>query len=108
MADLAWVGVQRVTRDRSVPHPGPVGGGRYWTAFRYGFYQTASDVDDDLQAWLRFHNYQRPHRGYRTRGRPPAAIHYANRPDLLEQKGWNPNDILNSPKPSGGNVGWTG
>jgi hypothetical protein len=26
-------------------------------------------------------------------GRAPAAIHYSNRPDLLEQEGWSPNDI---------------
>ena len=66
----------------------------YRTAFRYRFYESADDVDTDLQAWLGFYNYERPHRGYRTRGRPPAAIHYRDRPDLLEQKGWNPNDIL--------------
>ena len=39
----------------------------YRTAFRYRFYETADDVDSDLQAWLRFSDYQRPHRGYRTR-----------------------------------------
>lgn len=66
----------------------------YRNAFRYRFYETASDVDDDLQAWLRFYNYERPHRGYRTRGRPPAAIHYANRPDRLRAQGWNPDDII--------------
>jgi transposase InsO family protein len=69
----------------------------YRTAFRYRFYETAGDVDDDLQAFLRFYNFERPHRGYRTRGRPPAALHYANRPDLLTQKGWNPDDILTTP-----------
>ena len=66
----------------------------YRTAFRYRFYESANDVDADLQAWLRFYNYERPHRGYRTRGRPPAAIHYRNQPHLLTQKGWNPNDII--------------
>lgn len=66
----------------------------YRTAFRYRFYEAADDVDADLQAFLRFYNFERPHRGYRTRGRVPAAIHYANRPDLLAQKGWNPHDIL--------------
>lgn len=66
----------------------------YRTAFRYRFYETGDDVDADLQTWLRFYNYERPHRGYRTRGRPPAALHYANQPDTLKQKGWNPNDIL--------------
>lgn len=66
----------------------------YRTAFRYRFYESADDVDADLQAWLRFYNYERPHRGYRTRGRPPAAIHYAQRPEALIEKGWNPNDII--------------
>jgi transposase InsO family protein len=66
----------------------------YRTAFRYRFYESADDVDDDLQAWLRLYNYQRPHRGYRTRGRVPAAIHYANQPERLRQKGWDPHDIL--------------
>ncbi len=69
----------------------------YRTAFRYRFYETADDVDSDLQAWLRFYNYERPHRGYRTRGRPPAAIHYANQPHRLAEKGWNPNDIIPTP-----------
>lgn len=65
----------------------------YRTAFRYRFYEHADDVDADLQAWLRYYNYERPHRGYRTQGRVPAAIFYATRPDLLTAKGWNPDDI---------------
>ena len=65
----------------------------YRTAFRYRFYEHASDVDADLQAWLRYYNFERPHRGYRTRGRVPAAIFYADRPDLLTARGWNPHDI---------------
>jgi hypothetical protein len=65
----------------------------YRTAFRYRFYEHANDVDADLQAWLRYYNFERPHRGYRTRGRVPAAIFYADRPDLLTAKGWNPDDI---------------
>jgi len=66
----------------------------YRTAFRYRFYESAADVDADLQAWLRFYNYERPHSGYRTRGRPPATIHYNNQPELLKQKGWNPDDAF--------------
>jgi transposase InsO family protein len=65
----------------------------YRTAFRYRFYTTADDIDADLQAWLRYYNFERPHRGYRTRGRIPAAIFYTARPDLLTAKGWNPDDI---------------
>jgi transposase InsO family protein len=46
------------------------------------FYESAADVDADLQAWLRFYNFERPHRGYRTRGKPPAALLYRNHPHL--------------------------
>lgn len=65
----------------------------YRTAFRYRFYEHVHHIDDDLQAWLRSYNFERPHRGYRTRGRIPAAIFYATRPDLLTAKGWNLDDI---------------
>ena len=61
----------------------------YRVAFRYRFYASARDIDADLQAWLRFYNFERPHRGYRTKGRRPAEIFYAHRPDLLEMKGWD-------------------
>ena len=65
----------------------------YRTAFRYRFYETVTDLEDDLRAWLRYYNFERPHRGYRTRGRIPAGTFYASRPDLLTAKGWNPDDI---------------
>lgn len=65
----------------------------YRTAFRYRYYTSAAHIDEDLQAWLRHYNFERPHRGYRTRGRIPAALFYAARPDLLTAKGWNPDDI---------------
>lgn len=61
----------------------------YRTAFRYRFYTSAADIDADLQAWLRFYNFERPHRGYRTKGRRPAEIYYADRPALLVAKGWD-------------------
>ena len=65
----------------------------YRIAFRYRFYTDVDAIDADLQAWLRFYNFERPHRGYRTVGRIPAAILYRDRPDLLTQKGWNLNEI---------------
>jgi hypothetical protein len=65
----------------------------YRTAFRYRFYTDAGDIDADLQAWMRFYNFDRPHRGYRTKGRRPAEIFYAHRPDLLEMKGWDPDEF---------------
>lgn len=66
----------------------------YRTAFRYRFYTDAGDIDADLQGWMRFYNFERPHRGYRTKGRRPAEIFYANRPDLLELKGWDPDEFI--------------
>ena len=65
----------------------------YRTAFRYRFYTSAADIDADLQAWLRFYNFERPHRGYRTRGRRPAEIFYADRPALLVAKGWDADEF---------------
>jgi hypothetical protein len=65
----------------------------YRTAFRYRFYTSAGDIDADLQAWLRFYNFERPHRGYRTKGRRPAEIFYADKPALLVMKGWDCDEL---------------
>lgn len=65
----------------------------YRTAFRYRFYTRARDIDADLQAWLRFYNFERPHRGYRTKGRRPAEIFYADCPALLVAKGWDADEF---------------
>ncbi len=66
----------------------------YRTAFRYRFYTSAEDIDADLQAWLRFYNFERPHRGYRTKGRRPAEIFYADCPELLVAKGWDLDEFI--------------
>lgn len=68
----------------------------YRTAFRYRYYTSAADIDADLAAFLRHYNFERPHRGYRTKGRRPASIFYAHRPKLLKMKGWDPNELLNT------------
>jgi transposase InsO family protein len=65
----------------------------YRTAFRYRFYTSAADIDADLQAWLLFYNFERPHRGYRTKGRRPAEIFYADCPALLVAKGWDADEF---------------
>lgn len=65
----------------------------YRTAFRYRFYTRVEDIDADLQAFLRFYNFERPHRGYRTKGRRPAEIFYAHAPELLEMKGWDADEF---------------
>jgi transposase InsO family protein len=65
----------------------------YRNAFRYRSYTSAEDIDADLAAWLRFYNFERPHRGYRTKGRRPAEIFYAERPALLVMKGWDIDEL---------------
>jgi hypothetical protein len=59
----------------------------YRIAFCYRYYTSAATIDADLQAWLRFSNFERPHRGYRTKGRTPASIFFSHRPEILQQTG---------------------
>ena len=59
----------------------------YRVAFRYRYYTRVATIDADLQAWLRFYNFERPHRGYRTKGRTPASIFFGLRPEILQQMG---------------------
>lgn len=59
----------------------------YRVAFRYRYYTSVTDIDADLQAWLRHYNFERPHRGYRTRGRTPASIFFSHQPEYLSQMG---------------------
>ena len=33
------------------------------------------------------YNFERPHRGYRTRGRTPGSIFFSKRPEILQQMG---------------------
>lgn len=60
----------------------------YRTAFRYRYYTDVPTIDADLAAWVRYYNFQRPHRGYRLNGRRPADLFYATRPDLPITKGF--------------------
>jgi transposase InsO family protein len=59
----------------------------YRVAFRYRYYMNAATIDADLQAFLRFYNFERPHRGYRTKGRTPASVFFSQQPQILEQMG---------------------
>jgi transposase InsO family protein len=59
----------------------------YRVAFRYRYYTSIVTIDADLQAWLRFYNFERPHRGYRTRGRTPGSIFFSGQPEYLSQMG---------------------
>jgi transposase InsO family protein len=45
----------------------------YRNAFRYRFNESAAEVDAHAATWLRFYNFERPHRGWRLRGPPPAG-----------------------------------
>jgi transposase InsO family protein len=42
--------------------------------FRRRYFTKAAQLEASLQGYLRFYNHERPHRGYRTRGRTPAQI----------------------------------
>jgi len=40
-------------------------------AFRKKFYESVEQLQSDLDAWLHHYNHERPHRGYRNRGKRP-------------------------------------
>jgi IS30 family transposase len=42
--------------------------------FRRRYFTRVGQIERSLEGALRFYNYDRPHRGYRTRGRTPASI----------------------------------
>ncbi len=47
-------------------------------AFRRTYYTHRNQVERDLQSYLRFYNTERPHQGYRLKGRTPASVFYAH------------------------------
>ncbi len=48
-------------------------------AFRRTFYTRLGQLDRDLQAYLHFYNRERPHQGYRLKGRTPASVFSSKR-----------------------------
>ena len=42
------------------------------TAFRTKFYESVEALQSDLDAWLTYYNNERPHQGYRNRGKRPT------------------------------------
>ena len=48
-------------------------------AFRRTYYRSVAQLEQDLQAYLRFYNRERPHQGYRLQGRTPAAVFLAKK-----------------------------
>jgi transposase InsO family protein len=47
-------------------------------AFRRTYYAAIAPMLRDLDRYLRFYNFERPHRGYRLRGRVPAEVFNAH------------------------------
>lgn len=48
--------------------------------FRRRYFTRLGQLDRSLQAFLEFYNHQRPHQGYRTRGRTPGEIFWGPAP----------------------------
>lgn len=42
------------------------------SAFREKFYESVEELQNDLDEWLYYYNYERPHLGYRNMGKRPA------------------------------------
>jgi transposase InsO family protein len=53
-------------------------------AFRRTYYRGVRAMERDLQDYLRFYNFERPHRGYRLKGRTPGMLFI---PRLFPHKG---------------------
>lgn len=51
--------------------------------FRRRYFTRIAQLDASLQAYLRFYNHERTHRGYRTLGRPPAEIVWGARHEVV-------------------------
>jgi transposase InsO family protein len=54
-------------------------------AFRRTYFVRVEDMQHALDAYLRYYNYDRPHQGYRLRGRTPAELFcsVAGRPEVV-------------------------
>jgi transposase InsO family protein len=47
----------------------------HWrVAFRRAYFTSRGALDRTLQRFMRFYNFERPHHGYRVRGRTPASL----------------------------------
>ena len=58
------------------------------TAFRKKFYDSLQALQKDLDKWLHHYNYERPHRGYRNKGRKPIEtfeMGKKRREDLMKE-----------------------
>jgi hypothetical protein len=48
-------------------------------AFRRTYYRSIAQLEHDVQAYLRFYNWDRSHQGYRLKGRTPATVFLAKK-----------------------------
>lgn len=62
--------------------------------FRTTFYESVAALQGDLDAWLIEYNTQRPHQGYRNRGKRPMDVIHAYR----QQLSVSPAAVLNQPE----------
>jgi len=55
-------------------------------AFRKKFYSSVDELQKDLDKWLHRYNYERPHRGYRNKGRKPYETFTAGKKEIGKNK----------------------
>ena len=47
----------------------------HWrVVFRRHYFTSRPSLDRSLRGFMQFYNFERPHHGYRVRGRTPAAV----------------------------------
>ena len=55
-------------------------------AFRKKFYGSVAELQADLDKWVNYYNYERPHRGYRNQGRRPYETFSAGKKEIGKAK----------------------
>ena len=56
-------------------------------AFRKKFYSSVEELQKDLDEWLYHYNHERPHLGYRNKGRKPYETSTAGKKEIGKHKG---------------------
>ena len=65
---------------------------RFWRSLKYELIYVSDfadglDLNRAITRYIYFYNFERPHRGYRTKGRTPASIFFSHEPEFLSQMG---------------------
>jgi transposase InsO family protein len=55
-------------------------------AFRKKFYSSVEELQGDLDEWIQHYNYDRPHRGYRNKGRKPYETFTKGKKEVEKHK----------------------